>query len=505
VFYTKREIDSEEGVLLHSVKKVLITTLVLLLALFMIAHQIGALNYDIDDSLPNNDPYGGGLTPPSNENEVAAHKHEYSITIIAPTCDNGGYTLNECICGHNYKSDFLNALGHTYETTNVDATCVDRGYTIYTCYCGYSCEDDYVDALGHDYVTNVVLATCTESGYSENVCSLCGDRNTITVADPIGHDWSNWKVSKSPTTRDCGEEIRTCSYCFTQEKRTLDKLVGEVVDLKQGNRGIYDVLSYPSKSDFGEYYDQAVALYNIIATGDASGYDKWPSGIYGPDGYAHIFLPIDGFNDLTSEGQDEMAAQMAYLFSGMFNQKVLNGIIWLGFGMHDSVDGGVSIHFDTSAVHSRIWNQINDNSYDNALEEAGVYEGMTQIDAVVAINDWICNNVDYGKGLDALSVLNSGAAQCGGYASLFQQMCTRAGIQCQYIIGCVDDDPICATCHAWNRVKIDGQWYWIDVCWNDTGSNRNNYLLTTNLWGSNIHLTSLNIPQWWIDTLPRKQ
>ena len=31
--------------------------------------------------------------------------------------------------------------------------------------------------------------------------------------------------------------------------------------------------------------------------------------------------------------------------------------------------------------------------------------------------------------------------------------------------------------HQWNKVMLDGKWYNIDVCWNDTGFNAYKYFL----------------------------
>ena len=42
------------------------------------------------------------------------HAHEYTETVIEPTCTEQGYTLFECECGFNYKDHFEKALGHSF-------------------------------------------------------------------------------------------------------------------------------------------------------------------------------------------------------------------------------------------------------------------------------------------------------------------------------------------------------------------------------------------------------
>ena len=45
---------------------------------------------------------------------MAAPGHSYSASVVAATCTQGGYTVNECTeCGYSYRSDETPAAGHT--------------------------------------------------------------------------------------------------------------------------------------------------------------------------------------------------------------------------------------------------------------------------------------------------------------------------------------------------------------------------------------------------------
>lgn len=46
---------------------------------------------------------------------------------------------------------------------------------------------------------------------------------------------------------------------------------------------------------------------------------------------------------------------------------------------------------------------------------------------------------------------------CAGISEAFYVLCKKNHIPVRYVIGFNGD-----TCHAWNRVKIKGKWYWID-------------------------------------------
>ena len=96
------------------------------------------------------------------------------------------------------------------------------------------------------------------------------------------------------------------------------------------------------------------------------------------------------------------------------------------------------------------------------------------------INDWICDNIAYDaqtyfgtayRSQDYVSVLNSKLAVCAGFASLFNEMCRLASVECIIIsgfskgfgytgrIGSYPD-------HDWNAVKVNNKWYLVDVTWN---------------------------------------
>lgn len=60
------------------------------------------------------------------------------------------------------------------------------------------------------------------------------------------------------------------------------------------------------------------------------------------------------------------------------------------------------------------------------------------------------------------------SAVCEGYAKAFQLLLNAAGIENTYIVGIGN-----GVGHAWNQVKIEGEWYYVDLTWNDTGDRKN--------------------------------
>ena len=102
-------------------------------------------------------------------------------------------------------------------------------------------------------------------------------------------------------------------------------------------------------------------------------------------------------------------------------------------------------------------------------------EGLDDFGKVVAIHDYVVNNVHYkdtGKKLchTAAGALLKKTAVCSGYALLFYRMCKEAGVPVRYITGYgIDFNGIGA--HAWNLVKVNGSWYNMDVTWDTVSDN----------------------------------
>ena len=96
--------------------------------------------------------------------------------------------------------------------------------------------------------------------------------------------------------------------------------------------------------------------------------------------------------------------------------------------------------------------------------------GMSEYDRVKAFHDYLVNNTTYGGSSDrrftAGGALVDGYAVCDGYAMAFDLLCYLSGIECIRVTGWANE------AHAWNKVKVNGSWYNIDVTWDDPVSSR---------------------------------
>lgn len=100
----------------------------------------------------------------------------------------------------------------------------------------------------------------------------------------------------------------------------------------------------------------------------------------------------------------------------------------------------------------------------------------TDYQTEIYINDYIVDNCEYSSGAsmchNAYGALINGEAVCDGYSKAFQYLCKKLGIDCVGINGLCpefnqENGESSDTGHMWNCVKIGGEWYHIDVTWND--------------------------------------
>lgn len=93
--------------------------------------------------------------------------------------------------------------------------------------------------------------------------------------------------------------------------------------------------------------------------------------------------------------------------------------------------------------------------------EASVYEKIRYV------YEYIINATEYGMqsqdSQNIQSVLLYRSSVCAGYSKAFQYILNRMGLFCTYITGTIRDGGD----HGWNMVRIDGEYYYVDVTWGD--------------------------------------
>ena len=155
---------------------------------------------------------------PSTGFTVEQGDHNYSASVTAPTCTDGGYTTYTCSgCGDSYVGDQVAATGHNYSASVTAPTCTAGGYTTNTCStCGDSYTSDETSAKGHTETTlSAVAPTCTATGLTEGKqCSVCGVTTVAqTEVAALGHT-EETIPAVAPTCTETGLTAgKKCTVC----------------------------------------------------------------------------------------------------------------------------------------------------------------------------------------------------------------------------------------------------------------------------------------------------
>lgn len=99
-------------------------------------------------------------------------------------------------------------------------------------------------------------------------------------------------------------------------------------------------------------------------------------------------------------------------------------------------------------------------------------------ETALAIHDYLVNTLTYEPYTETSEAAYESAAEryqlehnralackygvCQDYSELFQEMCLRAGIPCEFVSGSGNGGS-----HGWNRVYVDGTWSYVDCTWDD--------------------------------------
>ncbi len=117
------------------------------------------------------------------------------------------------------------------------------------------------------------------------------------------------------------------------------------------------------------------------------------------------------------------------------------------------------------------------------ITEEIISADMTDLEKEMAINSWLCENAvyddaalenaekysftqvdeDFYDSFTAYGILADGVGVCASYSAAFKLLADAAGLESIVVTGYLD-----GSCpHAWNKVKIDDDWYIVDATNND--------------------------------------
>lgn len=98
---------------------------------------------------------------------------------------------------------------------------------------------------------------------------------------------------------------------------------------------------------------------------------------------------------------------------------------------------------------------------------AGMPQTEDDYEKIKYLYEYIIKNTEYDldaeNGQNYLSVFENGRSVCQGYATAMQYLMIRSGLFCTLVRGITNSGEN----HAWNLVKSNGDYYYVDVTWGD--------------------------------------
>lgn len=174
--------------------------------------------------------------------------------------------------------------------------------------------------------------------------------------------------------------------------------------------------------------------------------------------------------DLTAEISDFRGDNPYYIFS-----------IW---ATQDDDDNTILVvgyqYTPEEAAEKREQDAKEQAAVDSAIASC-VTDGMSDYEIAKALHDYLALNCEYDKryysgsmpyvSYTAYGALVNRTAVCQGYALAYQELLAQCGIESEYVSGLGNGGR-----HGWNIIRIDGEWYHVDVTWDDPTPDREGYV-----------------------------
>ncbi|WP_408071388.1 transglutaminase domain-containing protein [Butyrivibrio sp. JL13D10] len=188
------------------------------------------------------------------------------------------------------------------------------------------------------------------------------------------------------------------------------------------------------------------AIVQAIETGDSSVHNISKYG-------------FKSFKEVSALFKDAVSKECRIAYNSAFNMSIdvrtaSNGIVET-FSIRQMDSGYLNRYADLK----RVVNEVKQKT-----------QGMTELQKIVYIHDYVAIRTAYSTSGNmtntAVGALVQGKALCLGYARAMVLLLQETGVEAEVV------SPVEMN-HAWCKVKLDGQWYYADSCWDDPERNNN--------------------------------
>lgn len=161
------------------------------------------------------------------------------------------------------------------------------------------------------------------------------------------------------------------------------------------------------------------------------------------------------------------------------------GLFWVSgymYTQHALGDNIIGIEFSPTYIMEKEEREQIQKQIDDRVEEilAGISVSDPDFNKVKYVFETLIKQVDYDPDAEnnqnIISVFLNGKTVCQGYACATQYLLDLLNVQSAVVTGKADGEP-----HAWNLVKMDGEYYYVDTTWGNSrylneGKNEEKYV-----------------------------
>ncbi|WPX08904.1 S-layer homology domain-containing protein [Anaerocellum danielii] len=323
------------------------------------------------------------------------------------------------------------------------------------------------------------IKTC--SGYNLEVVVDNAYPNFLGFEIPYGTN-----ITLQDGTQLCSLSVLATKILENKVCATLFYVPNDIVD------GNYTLMI---QKDLGPLYEKLVLeksySFEINSNGDATGYAEKTSNV--SEIVEKVSYKIDSTADdvmFISVPADLQIADYNQLCSDVFTNLMRNYPLALDYGVNDII----GIRFFTGSAEDvmmfiipyiyekqeRIARRQAVLQKAQEIVQTVIDQTYNDYDKVLALHDYLVLNTRY----DMESYLNqsgpfdihtaygaliNGLAVCDGYAKAMYVLLNTTGIETIVVYGQAGD-VASKIGHAWNMVKLDGDWYHLDATWDDRDS-----------------------------------
>lgn len=179
----------------------------------------------------------------------------------------------------------------------------------------------------------------------------------------------------------------------------------------------------------------------------------------------------------TSELQNELTELIKHAILDPYIFANISSFQW----KYDGYANNIVIHFQFTYHISQEEEAFTEQTLTTIVASM---HGLSELEKIQAAHDYIVLTTEYSKDsvgsqYSPYTLLSEGKGVCQAYALVLYRMLDMLGFEVQYVPGKVGEQL-----HAWVLVKLDNEWYHIDVTWDDPlpdrkGEVRYNYFLVS--------------------------